>query len=134
MELFDTDYVLMHNIEFYQSMLLVKDFGATGFTTSDAFMTNADTPLLATEGLIQDPVNPFTGKALSNETKNDPCQYVIVSQEWYIETNNGYQFLPSEWAAVSGDIRNKENWLFYTEPATLPEPLLSSASDTQTQP
>lgn len=118
---FDEDYSFtgtqptMYNIEFYQPMLLVKDFGAKGFTVSDTFMTNADMPLLATEGLIEDPVNPFTGNPLSDATKQDPLQYVIASLEWDVSTNNGNQFLPSQWASVpnDADISDKSNWIFY---------------------
>ena len=48
-------------IEYYFPLLLVKDFGSTEFTISDEFMTNADVPTLATQGLIENPTNPFTG-------------------------------------------------------------------------
>lgn len=120
MHLFDYDPELMHLIEFYQPLLLVKDFGAEGFETSQEFMTNADMPLLALDGLIEDPVNPFTGNAITDEKKLDEKQYVLVSMDWDVAVNNGNQFLPSEWATVSGDIRNKENWTFYTDLTTLP--------------
>ena len=38
-------------------VLLVKDFNSTGFTVSEEFMTNADTPYLAFKGIIDNPVN-----------------------------------------------------------------------------
>ena len=53
------------------TMLLVKDFGATGFTTSDTFMTNADVPTLAMAGLIENPVNPFTGNPINSSFKEE---------------------------------------------------------------
>ena len=116
-----SDYLeLMHDIEFYQSMLLVKDFDATGFTTSDAFMTNADVPALSVEGLIENPVNPFTGNAIINSTQINDAHYIIVSQEWDVSKNNGTQFIASEWATVSGDVSDRNNWVFFDEPSVLP--------------
>jgi hypothetical protein len=44
-------------------------------------MTNADTPVLATKGLIKDPVNPFTGKPLDSGAKNGP-QTVLFTKAW----------------------------------------------------
>ena len=123
LQTFDSDVRGMHNIYFYQAMLLVKDFNATGFTTVDTFMTNADVPALSLEGLVENPVNPFTGNAIVDSSKIDEKQYVIVSDKWDIFVNNGNQFLPSEWASVSGDVRDKNNWVFYPEVAPLPSDL-----------
>ena len=121
LEVFDRDSVRMHDIEFYLPMLLVKDFGASGFVTSDEFMTNADVPTLATEGLIESPVNPFTGHEISSDYKaENDRHYVILSNDWEISENNGYQFLPSEWAYVSGAVREKENWTFLPGETVLP--------------
>ena len=124
--LFDEDYGMrgdgttMQCIEFYQPMLLVKDFKATGFTVDDRFMTNADVPLLAAEDLIDNPVNPYTGNALTDEMKNDPVQYVIISQLWDIGENYGNRYMDSQWAAVSGDVSDRSNWTFYLEETPLP--------------
>ena len=54
----------------YNPLLLVKDFDAHGFSVCDDFMCNADVPALATEGLIENARNPFTGTALQNDSKN----------------------------------------------------------------
>ncbi|MBQ6398631.1 MAG: hypothetical protein IJI21_00765 [Clostridia bacterium] len=44
-------------------LLLVKDFNEKGpFRISGDFMTNADLPTLAFRGLVEAPVNPFTGE------------------------------------------------------------------------
>lgn len=111
----------LQDIGYYQALLLVKDFNAKGFTTSDTFMTNADVPILSMEGLVENPVNPYTGKAIADSTKNDAEQYVIVSNAWDVAVNNGNQFLPAQWATVSGkDVSDKNNWVFYTEKTTLP--------------
>ncbi len=118
---FDDASAGIRDTEFYMAMLMVKDFNATGFTTSEAFMTNADVPTLAMEGLIENPVNPFTGNEINSDFKiENERQYAIVSTDWDVTKNNGYQFIESEWASVSEDVRNNENWEFYTEPAVLP--------------
>ena len=119
---FDTDYTdPLYDIEYYQSLLLVKDFYAEGFTTSEEFMSNADVPTLAVEGLIEEPVNPFTGNAISSDYKiENNKQYVIMSEEWNISKNDGKQFLKSRWASVSGDVRDKANWSFDTRLGSFP--------------
>ena len=120
--IFDTDVARVdQDIEMYSPLLLVKDFGATGFTTSDEFMTNADVPTLAMKDLIENPVNPFTGNAINSDykTENDK-QYVILSQQWDIAKNNGNQFLPSYWAIVSGNVRDKSHWEFTNEETIFP--------------
>ncbi len=119
---FDTDYTdPLYDIEYYQSLLLVKDFYADGFTTSEDFMTNADVPTLAVEGLIEEPVNPFTGNLISSDHKTENNkQYVIMSEEWNISKNDGKQFLKSRWASVSGDVRDKANWSFDTRLGSFP--------------
>lgn len=50
-------------------LLMVKDFNADGFTEDRSFMTNADVPMLALQDLIENPVNPYTGKELNYEPK-----------------------------------------------------------------
>jgi hypothetical protein len=124
LNIFDTADTSMHLTEFYRPMLLVKDFGATGFTTSEEFMTNADVPALSLEGLIDNPVNPFTGEAINSNYKiENSKQHVLISDEWNITTNNGFQFLPSQWATVTGDVRDKDNWTFHTDLSVFPPDL-----------
>ena len=121
---FDQDKDRMHDIEYYLPMLLIKDFDAEGFTTSDEFMTNADVPTLALKDIIQSPVNPFTGKEINSDykTQNDK-HYVFLSDDWKISVNNGTQFLPSQWAYVSGNVGNKDNWTFLPGESALPSDL-----------
>lgn len=109
----------IHNIEMYLPVLLVKDFNAAGFTVSEEFMTNGDVPSLSMEGLVEDPVNPFTGNPIDTFGK-EGTQYVIVSEAWDTTINNGTQFIESEWASVSGNARDLENWEFYKEPSYFP--------------
>ena len=102
----------------YYPLLMVKDFNAAGFTTSDEFMTNGDVPTLATSGLIENPTNPFTGKAIDSSEKTAHPQYVIASNDWRIDENNGNQFLPGDWYSVQSDMRVSSNWQALAKNAT----------------
>lgn len=90
------------DITSYLPLLMVKDFDSHGFSFSDEFMTNADVPLLALDGLVESPVNPFTGKKLTDDTKNDPVHYVINSEYWNVDENNGNTFRSAIWLALEG--------------------------------
>lgn len=107
--------------EYYFPMLMVKDFNATGFETNDEFMTNADVPTIATDGLIENPENPFTGKPINSDEKYAHDQFMIISVEWNVEENNGTTFFADEWASVSGDTTDINNWNVYNEPVVLKE-------------
>ena len=95
----------------YNPLLLVKDFGARGLSTDARFMTNADTPTLALDGLIEDPVNPFTGKRLTADAKDAEEQHVFYTDVWSTDQNNGNTFLPGSWYALVGhDIFDLSGW------------------------
>jgi len=111
----------MHNVEHYFPLLMVKDFNDKQLCTSEEFMTNADVPTLAVDGLIENPVNPFTGKAINADEKFAHDQMIIVSDEWSTVNNNGNTFLPAGWASVKDDIWNPDNWSFNLEKTVLTE-------------
>jgi len=105
--------------ETFMPVLMVKDFGATEFTTDDTFMTNADVSLLAFDGLVENPVNPFTGNAITDEAKYTEPLYVFVTTHWEINKNNGNTFRQddSSWYLVTGDFRSCLNWKAVKNPA-----------------
>lgn len=109
------------NVEMYYPLLLVKDFNSTEFTVSQEFMTTADVPTIAVKDLIDNPINPFTGKVITNTEKTAHEQYIIMSDEYDTNVNNGNTFLPARWARVKDDLWNKENWEFYDEEIVLDE-------------
>lgn len=111
----------LKNVEMYYPLLLVKDFNSTEFTVSEDFMTTADVPTIAVKDLIDNPVNPFTGKVITNAEKTAHEQYIIMSDEYDTNVNNGNTFLPARWARVKDDLWNKENWEFYDEEIVLDE-------------
>lgn len=106
-------------LEYYYPLLMVKDFNAKGFTTSTEFMTNADVPTLATQGVIENPVNPFTGKPINNAEKTAHDQFVILSRDWDVDTNNGYTYTASTWVTVRDSIWNQDNWKFINDKVIL---------------
>ena len=109
------------DVEYFYPLLMVKDFDSHGFTASNAFMTNADVPVIAVEGLIKNPVNPFTGMPLNSNEKTAHDQFVICSPVWDIAENNGNTFCPATWVCVKDNIWDKNNWEFYDEEIVLTE-------------
>lgn len=105
--------------EFFRALLMVKDFDAKGFTISDEFMTNADTPTLAVHDLIKNPVNPFTNKMIDNTEKTAHDQFILESSDWSVDENNGNTFLPGNWYAVHGDTWDPNNWKLVARDAVL---------------
>ena len=94
----------------YNPLLLVKDFGASGFTTDTTFMTNADTPSLAFAQTVEEPVNPFTGQPVTQEAKHAPEQHIVES-DWHIVLNGGSFFSEPLWITFRGkDVFAPESW------------------------
>jgi hypothetical protein len=115
------DYMQLDNgvdVGWYNPLLLVKDFNATGFTTSGEFMTNADTATIAVMGLIDNPVNPFTGNLISNAEKYSGDQRITTANKFNILYNNGNVFdvssgVSSEtglWYDVDTNIFDSSHW------------------------
>ena len=86
----------------YNPLFLVKDFDRRGFHVDDRFMTNADTPMLALDGLMDNPVNPFTGKALTDESKNAEEHHIFNTSFNSPKDNDGNTFLPGNWYSLRG--------------------------------
>ena len=106
-EFFDEDI----GPEVFQAVLLVKDFNATEYTVSEELMTNADVPTLATQEIIANPVNPFTGKPINSDAKYAGPLHVFYSSTWMVNINNGTTFLDDgNWYRVQDDVREGENW------------------------
>ena len=99
------------DMEYFIPVVMVKDFNATGFTVSDEFMTNADTPSLATSGIIDDPKNPFTQKPITSDAKQGP-QVIFYSDEIDTEVNNGTTFLPGSWYVLDGNPHDPDSWKY----------------------
>ncbi|MCF0131625.1 MAG: sulfatase-like hydrolase/transferase, partial [Pseudobutyrivibrio sp.] len=116
----NSDLGYFYKAEAYYPMMLVKDFNATDFGFSDEFMTNADVPSLAMEGIIDNPVNPFTGNPVSNDRKYAGDMYVLGEEDSSIYTNNGNVFKGGIWFSVHDDMRDMNNWMEVQRDAVLP--------------
>lgn len=103
----------LQDVELYYPLLMVKDFGNNEFTNCHDFMTNADVPTLAVSGVVEHPVNPFTGVPITSSEKTAHPQFVMMSWEFDVAVNNGNTFLPARWASVSDSIWERDNWIFY---------------------
>lgn len=116
-ELMYTQNGTNRDLEMYQPLLMVKDFGDEGFKTDSTFMTNADVPVLAMEGVIakDKQVNPFTHKPINSDEKHAHDQIIILSSEWDVSKNNGNTYHASQWASVKDNLWNKDNWKFYED-------------------
>lgn len=94
----------------YNPLLMVKDFNSNEFTTDNQFMTNGDVPTIATNDLIQNPVNPFTNNPINSDTKLLPEQH-IVHTYWDIAVNNGNTFSEETWITLKGhNIFDASKW------------------------
>ena len=87
----------------YHVLLLVKDFNSRGeLLTDNSFMSNADTPSLAMKGLIENPVNPFSGNPVIAEKENG-ITLTTSSQLQFTLKND-------QWLHVKDDIFDLSNW------------------------
>ena len=97
----------------YKAMLLVKDFDCQELTTDTTFMTNADTPTLAFSGLIENPVNPFTGKLINSDAKDVPEQHIAATGVWSIDDYTGKetQYQNITWIGFKdADVSDTDAW------------------------
>ena len=98
--------------EAFAPLLMVKDFNSRGkLETSEEFMTNADTPYLATKDIISNPTNPFTGNPITDEGKKNGIT-VFHSESWKVHYNNGTAYKPGDWYTVKDSIWKTENWSY----------------------
>jgi hypothetical protein len=100
-----------NNVKSYNPLLMVKDFNAHGeLVTNHSFMTNADTPFLATEQIIENPVNPFTGVPL--QAQKEQGVTISSSDLWEpgYHAKNYFKINPDEWFYIHDNIFDPANW------------------------
>jgi len=111
---FITKIGLPFNVDQFNPLLLVKDFNSAGAIKTDmTFMSNADVPSLSLDGIIENPINPFTGNVISMERKKEPL-YIAISGTIQITTgknNSQYLLNPKIDYFVSDNIFMAENWI-----------------------
>jgi hypothetical protein len=96
----------------YNPVLMLKDFNAAGKLLQNwDFMTNADVPQLALDGIVDDPVNPWTGRLLSKKGKENGAY--ITNNEFFMaheHERNNFRIKDDEWLHVHNNIFDKNNW------------------------
>ncbi len=97
------------DVEWINPVLMVKDFGSHRFETDNTFMTNADVPAIATSGIIDSPINPFTGNPITSDSKIGQVQRIIISEDFEPDPTR-YQYTPGDWYSVHDDIFVEDNW------------------------
>ena len=101
------------NIANLNCLFMVKDFGESGFSISNELITNAETPILAFNGIIDNPTNPFTERPIVTQLDHPNDFLYFDSGIHSITQNNGNTFLPGDWYRYDpsyGDIYNEAAW------------------------
>ncbi|WP_295094073.1 YidC/Oxa1 family membrane protein insertase [Ruminococcus sp.] len=100
------------DVMFFNPLFMIKDFGDKDFKTDDTFMTCADVPAEACKGLIDNPINPFTGKAINEDGKNANELYAMYSK-WSITENHGNTFVdPVRITLRNHYMFDRKNWSY----------------------
>jgi YidC/Oxa1 family membrane protein insertase len=110
---FVTKIGLPFNVDQFNPLLMMKDFNASGEIKTDmSFMSNADVPYLSLVDVIKNPVNPFTGNAISIERKKEPL-YIAISGSIHITGRESSKFTldPKIDYLVHDNIFSAENWI-----------------------
>lgn len=112
-EKYETDNINGVKKDHFNPLLLVKDFNSNEPLTTDmTFMTNADTPAIALKDVIDNPVNPFTGKSITSDYKKDGLY--ITTDDIFMphHSKSSYTFTVNtdKWYKVHDNIFKDENW------------------------
>jgi YidC/Oxa1 family membrane protein insertase len=104
------------SINGYNPLLLIKDFNAEGSLAIDnSFMTNADSPFFALEGIIENPVNPFTHNPLKSDKAEGIYIATIGALSSYSHSKYQYRIGKNQWLYVKDNIFDLANWRAATE-------------------
>ena len=122
--LFDDLITDEFDAEWYNCLLMVKDFDSTGYETDYTFMTNADVPTIAMEGIVDNPVNPATGNPINSDAKFGDLyvDYSLTHDEilWNPDYNQGNTFFYDDdykWFQLVGDsIFEDDDWILVDKP------------------
>jgi YidC/Oxa1 family membrane protein insertase len=110
---FVTKTDLPFNVDQFNAFLMAKDFAASGELVTDMqFMSNADVPYLALADVIDNPRNPFTGKLITTDAKNEPL-YITMWRSTHSTPGDRYKLGldPKHDYYIHDSIFKKENWV-----------------------
>ncbi len=100
----------------FHPLLMVKDFNSRGPLKTDmTFMTNGDVPSIALKGLVAQPVNPFTQKAVPLDTNDLKKDGVVVTcndthQAWLMKNLYTFPIKDDQWWRVKDSIFKASSW------------------------
>ena len=102
----DQTNIVRSGIQAFNPVLMVKDFDSVGFSISEDLMTNADVPYIASNGIINDPVNPFTGNRIIDLYDYDGELLVYDSNDWNVTESDAdgdaVRFIIDNWYSFDG--------------------------------
>lgn len=111
---FPEDWPMTYNPDHNHPLLFVKDFNSKGkLTINEDFMTNADVPSIALKGIVENPINPFTGKKIieiSSEEKK--ASGIVITHNWRPGGNglNTFKVPENDWYTISKNLFVYSNW------------------------
>lgn len=95
----------------YNALLLVKDFNSSDLLrTDDEFMTNGDVPMLALEGIVDEPKNPFTDEKMQNHVFKDEVNVYTVPWSPKDSGNTQFNFTLNRSFTVRDNIFDEDSW------------------------
>ena len=103
----------LFNRDHLHPLLFVKDFNAQGEIKKDnTFMTTADVPLICLKDIVDHPINPYTGKELTDDIKKTKGAIVTSDSTWSPDQHGTYTFniKDSDWYTVRDNIFESSNW------------------------
>jgi len=99
----------------YHPVLMVKDFNSKNkMNFNSHFMTNADVPNIALSNCIENPINPYTHKRISDGESIKQEGFIISTSDCFMpdKLTNEYTYpvKEEEWYSVKNDVTVKSNW------------------------
>ena len=103
----------------YNCTFLFKDFNAKGpLKYNNDFISNADTPYLAFEDVIANPINPYLNKSISYQDKNNISEIDVYAGGKGFNAGsyiNDYAFKQYIISIKKGNIFDARNWFYKNE-------------------
>ena len=105
----------------FHPLFMFKDFGERGsLKTNTDFMSNADAPYFLTQGIVENPHNPFTGKPLTSSATEEGA--LITSANIFLPHHSDSEYVftidNDEWFLVRDNIFESANWTEYSQNPT----------------
>jgi len=104
--------------EYFNPVFLFKDFNSHGaLSINDDFMTNADVPFFTLNGIVENPVNPFTGNPITTRPKENGI--LLTTHHSPMAGSHGkyvFKIKKNQWIYLHDSIFESSNWENYELP------------------